>query len=465
MPFIPHTEQELRDMLAAIGVDTVEALFDEIPATLRLPALQGVPPGEPEWRVAQLMHERAKADATPVCFLGAGAYDHHVPAAVWQVATRGEFYSAYTPYQPEASQGTLQLLYEFQTMVASLMGLDCANASLYDGASALAEAVLMAVRATRGKVQGPRIWLPRSLSPRYRRTVHSLVAAQGIVIEEPDFCPAEGRLTVELLEQCGPPPLALALPQPNYFGVLEDVDAIADWAAAHGVTLIGVVNPLSLSVLKPPGEWGEAGAAIACGEGQSLGIPLAAGGPYLGLLACRQALLRQMPGRIVGRTEDRDGREGFVLTLQAREQHIRRAKATSNICTNQGLLATAATLHMSIMGPAGLAAVARESHAALGALRAELTQQPGVEPLFEGPVFNEQTLRVPRPAGELLEALLEHGILGGRDLAPEYPELGDALLVCTTEKRGSADIARYGRALGAVLQGAPGTLAGTTAGA
>ena len=210
MPFIPHTEQELRDMLAAIGVDTVEALFDEIPATLRVPALQGVPPGEPEWRVAQLMHERAAVDSTPVCFLGAGAYDHHVPAAVWQVAARGEFYSAYTPYQPEASQGTLQLLYEFQTMVASLMGLDCANASLYDGASALAEAVLMAVRADRGKADAPRIWLPRSLSPRYRRTVHSLVAAQGIAIEEPDFCPEQGRLTVDLLERCGPPPLALA---------------------------------------------------------------------------------------------------------------------------------------------------------------------------------------------------------------------------------------------------------------
>ncbi|MCF8005396.1 MAG: aminomethyl-transferring glycine dehydrogenase subunit GcvPA, partial [Chromatiaceae bacterium] len=354
MPFIPHTDEDIAGMLDTIGVDSIDALFDEIPAELRAQGLDGIPAGLSEMEVTQLLQARARTDGEPTCFIGAGAYDHHIPAAVWQITTRGEFYSAYTPYQAEASQGTLQVLYEFQSMMTALTGLDVSNASLYDGASALAEAVLMAVRSNR-KVKHPRVLMPRTVHPFYRRTVASIVQHQGIELVEVDFDARSGQTQVAHCEAvAGEPFAALVVPQPNVFGVLEDVDALTDWAQARDALVIGVVNPVALALLSPPGDWGQAGADIACGEGQPLGMPLASGGPYLGFLCCKQAFIRQLPGRIAGKTEDPDGKVGYTLTLQAREQHIRRSKATSNICTNQGLLVTAATIHMAILGAEGL---------------------------------------------------------------------------------------------------------------
>ncbi|RKZ34293.1 MAG: aminomethyl-transferring glycine dehydrogenase subunit GcvPA, partial [Gammaproteobacteria bacterium] len=342
MPFIPHTDTEVAEMLAAIGVSAVDDLFDEIPDGLRIDNLDGVPSGLSEMEVAKLMTERAAQDAGTVCFIGAGAYDHHVPAAVWELATRGEFYSAYTPYQAEASQGTLQVAYEFQSMMARLTGLDVSNASLYDGATALAEAALMAVRLQR-RTGVRRLLMPETVHPIYRAVVHSIVKSQDIELIPLAYDPATGQidgdsLTSEMTEGVA----ALVLPQPNFFGVLEDVDALTDWAHAHNLLVIGLVNPVSLAVLNPPGSWGADGADIACGEGQPLGVPLASGGPYFGFMTCKQKFVRQMPGRIVGRTTDLEDQPGFALTLQAREQHIRRSKATSNICTNQGLMVTAA---------------------------------------------------------------------------------------------------------------------------
>ncbi len=452
MPFIPHTEDEIRDMLAAVGVDSVEALFDEIPAELRCGELTHVPTALSEMEIARLMQERAAEDAGLLSFIGAGAYEHHIPAAVWQIATRGEFYSAYTPYQAEASQGTLQVIYEYQTMMTGLTGMDVSNASLYDGASALAEAVLMAVRVNR-KSKSRRILIPRSVHPAYRETTHAIVHNQGIELVELAFDTATGRTPVEALDAyTGEDITALVVPQPNFFGVLEEADELTDWAARNGVVVIGLVNPLTLALLKPPGEWGENGADIVCGDGQPLGAPLSSGGPYYGLLCCKQAHARQMPGRIVGRTVDADGRAGFVLTLQAREQHIRRSKATSNICTNQGLVVTASTIHMALLGPSGLERVAASSYANTHAL-VERLKAVGVEPAFSGEYFHEVALRVPRPAAQVLEKMGEERVLGGYDLGRDYPELGDCVLACATETKTEGDLERYAQVLAASLVG------------
>ena len=451
MPFIPHTPADVQAMLAAIGAPNLEALFDEIPPVLRIGELPALPEALNELQVSRLLDTRAAAMPRPLCFLGAGAYEHHIPAAVWEIVGRGEFYSAYTPYQPEASQGTLQVLYEYQSMMAGLTAMDVSNASLYDGASALAEAVLMAVRANR-KSKSKRILMPRALHPLYRRTVHAIVHNQGIELVELPYDPVGGHTPVEALAAyAGQDFAALAIPQPNFFGTLEDVDALTDWAHRQNLLAIAVVNPTALAVLKPPGEWGGTGADIVCGEGQPLGSPLSSGGPYFGFLCCRQELVRQMPGRLVGRTVDLDGKPGFTLTLQAREQHIRRSKATSNICTNQGLMVTAATLYLALLGPKGLEQVAAACHANTRALVERLTQIPGVSRAFNRPVFHEAVLKLPRPAGEVLDGLLAHGILGGFDLSGDYPELGHALLVCATETRDEADLQRYAEALAEVV--------------
>lgn len=451
MPFIPHTAQEVTQMLRAIGADTTDALFDEIPAALRVDRIEALPEALGELDVSRLLTERADTDHNPLCFLGAGAYEHFIPAAVWELVTRGEFYSAYTPYQAEASQGTLQVLYEFQTMICRLLAMDVANASLYEGASALAEAVLMAKRAQKSSASGKRVLIPRTVHPRYRQTVRSIVAAQGIEVRELPF-DESGRTTTAAVDSEAGDAFALVIPQPNFFGVLESVSDLTDAAQDAGLTVIGVVNPMAMALLTAPGSWGASGVDIVCGEGQPLGVPLAAGGPYFGFMACRQALVRQMPGRIVGRTRDRRDRPGFTLTLQAREQHIRRAKATSNICTNQGLLTTAATIYMALQGKTGLWRTARSCHAAIGDLTERLTAIAGVRKLFEAPVFNEVALGLPRPVAGVLDRLLGEGVLGGYDLAAEYPELGDALLVCATEMRSPADMDRYQQALARVLE-------------
>ncbi len=445
MPFIPHTEEDVRAMCAAIGVTTIEQLFDEIPQSLKSDGLAGIPEGMNEMQVTRLMQERARQDRPMLNFMGAGAYEHHIPAAVWQIATRGEFYSAYTPYQAEASQGTLQLLYEYQSMMASLTGLDATNASLYDGASALAEAVLMAVRLHKS---ARRVLIPAGVNPAYRRVVASIVCNQRIELVEVPYGATDGRVSIETLESLGKSDFAaLVVAQPNFFGVLERVDALADWARARGSLTIACVNPTALALLKSPGEWGGHGAEIAVGEGQPLGLPLANGGPYFGFMACKQALVRQMPGRIVGGTVDVEGRRGYTLTLQAREQHIRRSKATSNICTNQGLAVTAATIYLAMLGAQGLKNVAAQSHANTWLLLEKVSRIPGVQRVFSAPIFHEAVIRLPRPADRVLASMRSRGILGGHDVSRDYPELGAALLVCATETKTEADIDAYAVAL------------------
>ncbi len=445
MSFTPHTPADVEQMTAAIGIDSLSALFDEIPTELRVEA-PPLPPALTEWHLKRLMMERA--DRLLSCFIGAGAYEHHIPAVIADLIGRGEFYSAYTPYQPEASQGTLQVIYEYQTMMASLMGLEVSNASLYDGASALAEAVLMAVRSRR---HGVRILMPRTVHPFYRRTVHTIVQAQGIPLIELPFDPQGGHVPPKVLTDfVHPDNAALVIPQPNFFGILEDVDALTDWAHQQGLLVIAQVNPLSVALLKPPGEWGQQGADIACGEGQPLGIPLASGGPYFGFLCCKKALIRQLPGRLVARTVDKDGKTGFTLTLQAREQHIRRSKATSNICTNQGLMVTAATIYLCLMGPHGLVETARSCH--LNTLHfVEQLKSLGVQPVFNRPIFHEAVMRIQRPVSEILAGLLARGILGGFDMTADYPELGQAFLLCVTETKTADDLAHYVAALKQLL--------------
>ena len=447
MPFIPHTEAETSEMLATIEEQSINALFDEIPDSLRSAPLEAIPAGESEMAVAALLGQRAAENSSLTCFLGAGAYDHHIPAAVWELTTRGEFYSAYTPYQAEASQGTLQLVYEFQTMIAGLTGLDAANASLYEGASALAEAVLMAVRLQRKKPR--RILIPASLHPYWRETLTALTEGQQIELVNLEFDPTSGKL--QLPEQADPF-AALVISQPNFFGLLESVDDLTDWAHAQGALVIAAVNPISLAILKPPGKWGAAGADIALGEGQPLGIPMASGGPYFGFMACKIGLVRQLPGRIVGRTVDSEGKPGFTLTLQAREQHIRRGKATSNICTNQGLMATAATLHMAVMGKEGIRQAALGCHRNMRQTAAALLEIPGVRQKFPTSVFHEQLFELPGPVAPILAKLRTEGILGGLATVDHYPQLGDCLLVCATEKRTASDIQRLAQALTAALE-------------
>jgi len=441
MPFIPHTEEETRKMLDAIGVSNIDELFDEIPADLINEQLDYVPPAMDESAIRRLCKKSAESDGRYVNFIGAGAYEHHIPAAVWQIATRGEFYSAYTPYQAEASQGTLQLLYEYQTMMASLTAMEVSNASIYEGASALAEAVLMSVRAQRKK---HRILMPETINPAYRETTETIVKNQGITISSIDFSGDSGAIDLhQLNQQFTDDVAALVIPQPNYFGVLEPVDELVDLAHKQGCLVIAVVNPLSLAILKAPGEWGVKGADIVVGEGQPLGIPLSSGGPYFGFMCCTQKIVRQMPGRLIGRTLDAEGKPGYTLTLQAREQHIRRSKATSNICTNQGLMVTAATLYMSLMGPAGMAQAAKVSHANTRLLVEKLTAIDGVEAAFSSPFFHECVLRVNVPVDGLISELAAQGIIGGMPLGSDYESLQDCLLICATELRTEDEMENY----------------------
>ncbi|MDH3643503.1 MAG: aminomethyl-transferring glycine dehydrogenase subunit GcvPA, partial [Gammaproteobacteria bacterium] len=420
MPFIPHTAEEVQVMLSEIGVTGIADLFDEIPPGLRAGALDGVPAGVSEMEMLRTLADRAAADESGVCFLGAGCYDHHIPAAVWDLTSRGEFMTAYTPYQAEASQGTLQLIYEYQSMMASLTGMDVSNASVYDGASGLGEAVLMALRGNK-KAKTRKVLLPDSLHPHYRDATRNICHNQGVEFLSMPL-DGDGIVDVDALNAAGHAEVAaVVVQQPNFFGVLENVDALTDWAAAHGALVIAVVNPLTLAVLKPPGDWGAAGADIACGEGQPFGIPMASGGPSFGFICCRDKLVRQIPGRVIGRTEDLDGNPGFTLTLQAREQHIRRGKATSNICTNQGLLVTAGTIHMSLLGPVGLARVAEQCHVNCRELVARLTTLDGVTECHPGAYFHERVLSLPIDAGEAVARLLERGILGGLALGDYYP--------------------------------------------
>lgn len=443
-------------MLDAIGLRELDDLFDEIPQSLMDSQPLAVPPALREMEITRLMQARAAQDGFYLNFLGGGAYEHHIPAAVWQLTTRGEFYSAYTPYQAEASQGTLQVLYEYQSMMCALTGHDASNASLYDGASALAEAVLMAVRLHKG---AHKVVLPANISPVYRQVVRTITSSQGIELVEVAFDSRSGRIDQEALPATAEGELAaVVIAQPNYFGCLEDVHAITDWAHGHGALVIALVNPIALGLLAAPGNWGARGADIAVGEGQPLGVPLAGGGPYFGFMTCKAEYVRQMPGRIVGRTTDLAGQPGFTLTLQAREQHIRRSKATSNICTNQGLAVTAATIYMALLGPQGLRAVAESCHATLNALLERLAPR-GIRPRFIGPHFHEAVLDLPCAPRALLEGMLLHRVLGGIDITEHYPGSSNApaslgsLLVCATEVRTAEDLDEYVAAVDAALGG------------
>ena len=443
MPFIPHTENEIQSMLDSIGVKQIDDLFGEVPSELRAGELSKIPHGLNEMKMTQLMTERGAQDGRPVCFIGAGAYDHYVPAAVWQITTRGEFYTAYTPYQAEASQGTLQLIYEFQSMMTTLTGMDVSNASVYDGASSVAEASLMAIRGNR-KSKSKRILMPRNVNPTYASATNTLVKGQNIELVDVDYDKETGCINLDSLKAFdGEDYAAVVIQQPNFFGSLEDVDAITDWAHANKMLVIAVVNPLAMSILKPAGQWGETGADIACGDGQPLGAPLSSGGPYYGIMCCKKALVRQLPGRIVGRTIDEEGKEGFVLTLQAREQHIRRSKATSNICTNQGLVVTASTIHMSILGAAGLENAASQSYLNTASLVDKICAIDGVEKVFNGASFHEAVIKLNKSSKAVLDAMTNDNIIAGYDLSESYPELGDAILVCATEQRTENEIDQY----------------------
>ena len=443
MPFVPHTPNDERVMLASIGVTSIEALFDEIPQTLRSGELKQTPSGISEMELLRTMNERARLDEMQLSFIGAGAYEHHIPSAVWDLVGRGEFMTAYTPYQAEASQGTLQLIYEFQTMMTRLLQMDVANASVYDGATAMAEAILMAIRANK-KNKSRRVLVAGDINPAYIDACQAIVRNQGIELKVQGFNEESG-----VIGPAAEPGefAALVVSYPNYFGCLPDVDALTDWCHENGALMVGVVNPTAMALLRPPGEWGKEGADIAVGEGQPLGIPVSSGGPYLGFMCCKQTIVRQMPGRVIGRTSDVDGSDGFSLTLQAREQHIRRAKATSNICTNQGLLVTAATIYLSLLGDVGLRSVAIRSHEGLQQLVRNLESTGKLKARFTGPRFHEAAIELPIPAREVLPLMAEQGILGGSDLGLSFPALENCLLVNVTETKTEQDLKLYGNVL------------------
>ncbi len=439
MPFIPHTEQDIKEMLEAIGVDSIATLFSEIPPSLLIEELNNIPPGINEMSAGRLMQERANTLSLDKCYIGAGAYEHHIPQAVWDITMRGEFLSAYTPYQAEASQGTLQLLWEYQTMMSSLMGMQVSNASLYDGATSLAESVLMACRLLKKKTE-PVIWVSQAVHPYYRQVLKAILGVRNISFKELPF--DKNGCTQVGSGECS----VLVLSQPNFFGVLEPVNELCDWAHAHNALVIGLANPLASALLKPPGQWGTKGADIACGEGQPLGIPLSSGGPYFGFLCTKNEFVRQLPGRIVGKTTDSQGKTGFTLTLQAREQHIRREKATSNICTNQGLLVTAATIYMSLMGAKGLKAQAISCYERCQFLIRQLATI-GLKPYFQSENFHEVVVCLPVAADTVISKMAQKGYAAGFAIEQFYPDLKNALLICVTETKTDEDIIEYVKCL------------------
>ena len=435
MNYTPHTERDIQQMLDVVGLKRTADLFEPVPEELRLEGLN-LPAGISEMEARAVVGEladRLRANAPGLSFLGGGAYDHFTPSVVDAVISRSEFYTAYTPYQPEVSQGTLRAIFEFQTMVCELTGMEVANASMYDGASATAEAVLMSVRINSGR----RVLLPRSLHPHYRQVVETYVRGIGLEIVEIPWTDSGSmdldRVAAEIDEETA----AVVVQNPNFLGVLEPLEELGALVNSGPAAYVAVVNPISLGVIRPPGD---CGADIVVGDGQPLGLPLSFGGPYVGFFATRDQHLRRMPGRVCGETVDVDGKRGFVLTLQTREQHIRRERATSNICTNQTLCATAATVYMAALGPEGLQEVGhlnwQRSHQAAEALGAV----DGLSLRFSGPTFNEFVLDVGERASGVLASLRERGIAAGIDLGRFYPELDRCILTCVTETRTPADI-------------------------
>jgi glycine dehydrogenase subunit 1 len=436
MTYIANTPDDVRVMLGAIGLDSLDQLFDMIPREYRLKRPLALPEalGEMELtaHVSDLISRNAGADVRP-CFLGGGSYDHFIPAVVDNLAARGEFYTAYTPYQPEASQGTLQATFEYQTLVARLTGMDVSNASLYDGGSAVAEAVLMALSSTR---RLGRVVLAGSVHPEYRQIVATYLAnLPPRLVTVP---PQEGRIDpTALAAALDADTAAVVVQQPNFFGQLEDVETLARVARGQGAVAIVSVDPISLGLLRQPGSYG---ADIVVAEGQALGNPMAFGGPYLGIMACREANVRKLPGRLVGQTTDRRGKRCWVLTLQTREQHIRREKATSNICTNQGLLALRASIYLAALGPHGLRQAAEHSTRKAHYAAEQLAAVPGLSLAFPGPFFKEFVIRCRKDPGDVLAAVGRAGFHGGIALGRWFPELANAILIAVTEKRTKGEI-------------------------
>jgi glycine dehydrogenase subunit 1 len=447
MRYLPLTTEDRRAMLAMIGAGSVDDLFVDVPAAARRPGLVDLPAHQGEIEVERAFQGFARANVSPGAvpsFLGAGAYRHHIPASVDALIQRGEFLTSYTPYQPEIAQGTLQALFEFQTMVAMITGMDVANASMYDGASAAAEAVLMANRVTRRR----RAVLSGGLHPHYRATIATYARWGDFVI---DALPPDPLAREDIAAAIEGETACVVVQYPGFFGQLRDLRALAESAHAAGALLVVVVTEIvALGLVETPGAMG---ADIVVGEGQSIGVPLSFGGPYLGLFATREKFVRQMPGRLAGATVDADGRPGYVLTLSTREQHIRREKATSNICTNSGLCALAFTIHLTLLGDAGFARLARLNHEAACALADRVAALPGVAVVNDS-FFNEITVRLPKPAAPVVDTLANLGVLGGVPVArlyPDDPALDPLVLLAATELTTDADMAALVAALRQVL--------------
>jgi glycine dehydrogenase subunit 1 len=441
--YIGNTHEDRMQMLEEIGCDDINSLFKSVPEQIFLKRKLNIP--EAQWEmdlvknIKELSNENLNIDEY-ACFLGAGAYDHYIPAVIDQIISRQEYYTSYTPYQPEISQGTLQTIFEYQTMICELTGMPVANASMYDGATALTEAAIMACEATKRK----EILILRSVNPESRQVLRTYAQFRDIRITEIDY--KNGQMDIDDLKQkLNKDIAAVIIESPNFFGVIEDIESVKDLIHENKSLLIISSDPLSLAILKSPGELG---ADIAVGDGQSLGNPLNYGGPYLGFMAVTKKLMRKIPGRIVGQTQDKDGNRGFVLTLQTREQHIRREKATSNICSNQALNALVATIYLSIMGKEGLKEVAnlclQKSHYAYD----ELIKTKKMKPVFTAPFFKEFVLESEKPVEELNRTLLESKIIGGYQVEKDYEELKNGYLVAVTEKRTKEEIDLLARRVG-----------------
>ncbi len=454
--YIPMTRQQQEAMLSTVDVKSLDELFSAIPEELRLQKDLKLPEPLSEHELKKHMNTLAQKNSDTIgntCFLGAGAYDHIIPSAVKHITSRQEFYTAYTPYQPEISQGVLQSIFEYQTMIAELTGMDAANASLYDGATALYEAALLASRYNGRK----EILIARSVNPEYRKVLYSGLRYSGITVKEVDFYKEEnsnnksGTINLEQLQDhISKNTAAIAIQSPNFFGILEDIKAVSHTAKEVGALLIAVCDPISLGVFESPGALG---ADIAVGEAQPLGNPMNFGGPLLGYFAVKSPFIRRMPGRIVGETIDSQGRRGFVLTLQAREQHIRREKATSNICTNQALCALAAANYLSLMGKEGLKEVATQCINKSVYTYHSLLEASQVSQVFEAPFFREFVVRPKIKPNAINEALLTEKIIGGYDLTAEYPELEGCWLVAVTEKRSKKEIDDFVSKVNSICQG------------
>ena len=445
MPHLSLTPRDREEMLRTIGVPDSESLFADIPAPLRDKARDAFAQfeGPKSELVASTYFKRlaARNDSaeTMPSFLGAGIYDHFIPSLVPALALRGEFLTNYTPYQAEASQGTLQVIYEFQTLLCQLTGMEMANASLYDGATGLAEAIIMATTVTKRR----RVLLPRTVSPAMRRVAETYL--QGLNIELVEVEGADGLTSTDIIKEAlGKDVAAIVVQQPNFFGNLEDAQALSDAAHAEGALLISIFNPATLGILPPPGDYD---ADIAIADGQPLGIPMTYGGPGVGLFCCRKSYARFAPGRLAGLTTDAQGRRGYTLTLQTREQHIRREKATSNICTNQALCALQASIYLAALGPRGLESVSRLSHDKAHYLAEQVSGVEGCERAFEASFFNEFALKVPGSVKELNAKLHGQGFIGGYDLGRDYPEYENVMLLAATEKRTREEIDAFVEAL------------------